>query len=104
MIQDVITIALVCNEEVMLIHAYISSLKGEVLRGDDKHMRPSVCMPTRKTTHRIGLLVGMVGAENFEISTCRLKAGYSASELRTLRFMTFLRFSFHDNSFLISFL
>ncbi|PIQ53178.1 MAG: hypothetical protein COW02_07680, partial [Comamonadaceae bacterium CG12_big_fil_rev_8_21_14_0_65_59_15] len=29
------TIALVCNEEVMLIHAYISSLKGEVLRGDD---------------------------------------------------------------------
>jgi len=36
MIQDVITIALVCNEEVMLIHAYISALKGEVLRGDDK--------------------------------------------------------------------
>jgi len=37
MIQDIITIALVCNEEVMLIHAYISSLKGEVLRGDDKN-------------------------------------------------------------------
>jgi len=37
MIQDVITIALVCNEEVMLIHAYISALKGEVLRGDDKN-------------------------------------------------------------------
>jgi len=36
MIQDIITIALVCNEEVMLIHAYISALKGEVLRGDDK--------------------------------------------------------------------
>ena len=28
----------------------------------------------------------MVGAENFEISTYRLKAGYSASELRTLMF------------------
>jgi len=40
MIQDVITIALVCNEEVMLIHAYISALKGEVLRGDDKKPPP----------------------------------------------------------------
>jgi len=44
MIQDVITIALVCNEEVMLIHAYISALKGEVLRGDDK----MVCPPNNR--------------------------------------------------------
>jgi hypothetical protein len=35
----------------------------------------------------------MVGAENFEISTYRLKAGYSSSELRTPTFWSSVRVS-----------
>jgi len=38
----------------------------------------------------------MVGAENFEISTYRLKAGYSASELRTHYLTTLV--TIHDRS------
>jgi len=57
MIQDVITIALVCNEEVMLIHAYISSLKGEVLRGDDKSWPPYRPIEVAKTPIDIQLVL-----------------------------------------------